>query len=415
MKNFIDNFKAQFSTSFQSQDSKFFIITALKITIVPLIAFCVVFYSFWTVLEMNFNFFAANGFLTGEDNKATFYDTVLFNISDYFMYFAAIMIGVFLVGLLTSYFALRSFSSVENFIHKIEDDIGANFHVKGLNQSKLINQVSKIFFKYIQLYVVNKSSPKFKLPKNLQVLSSPPLDKVFFLQYLSMVGIICLITNITLFSFTHELYQEIVAAGIRLLPGNQVVANFLVAQEGILFNIYAIAIIMNVTLYLGISNSIIRTIDGVSYGFARDMLQIVNGDHTMRLRPRNADPGKKVALSLNSLLDEIFYVDELTSVDTPQELTRESFESAEIDDEEFAKAELHSDDFDDEVVVSEELSIAPNLPTEDEDELPPTFIEEKLVANGDRVFQVTTPNGMKLDGLNEDLVLKLVNEIEKKK
>jgi hypothetical protein len=421
MNNLFDEIKNQFKNSFKSQDSKYFIFTACKITLVPLLAFCIVFYSFWTVLEMNYNFFAANGFLTGEDNKATFFDTVLFNLSDYLFYFSATMVGVFMVGILTSYFALRSFSHVENFIHEMEDDINANFEVSALNQSKLINQVSKIFFKYLQLYGQNKVRPKFKLPKKLQVLSSPPVDKVFLFQYVSIVGIICLVTNIILFSFTHELYQEIVSAGIRLLPGNQVVASFLVAQEAVLFNIYAIAIVINVSLYLAISKSIIKTVDGVSYGFARDMLQIVNGDHQLRLRPRLADPGKDVAISLNQLLDEVLYTDELSSedpedeeaapiyLDSPVELSKQSFVDSELNDEEFEDEDITLNSY------KEELSIAPDLPIEEEDELPPTFIEEKQVANGERVFQVTTPNGMKLDGLNEDLVLKLVNEIENKK
>ena len=58
MNNFIETIKDEFRNSFKTQDSKFFIFTAFKITIVPLFSFGVVFYSFWTIMEMNFNFFA---------------------------------------------------------------------------------------------------------------------------------------------------------------------------------------------------------------------------------------------------------------------------------------------------------------------------------------------------------------------
>lgn len=418
MNNFIETIKDEFRNSFKTQDSKFFIFTAFKITIVPLFSFGVVFYSFWTIMEMNFNFFAANGFLTGEDNKATFYDNVLLNITDYFMYFGAIVSAVFLVGLLTSYFALRSFSKIADFVDDMENDIDSEFIVKGLNQNKLINQVGKIFFKYLQVYAKTKKKPKFKLPKSLELMSSPPTDKVFLLQYISIVGIICMVTNIAIYSFTHELYQEIVAAGIKLLPGNQVVSSFLVAQEGILFNVYAIAIIINVAAYLSISKGILKTVDGVCYGFARDLLQIINGDHSMRLRPRLADPGKDLARKVNEFLDEVFYEDHLTvnTLDNHQELSIASFDEIEEDQDD----SFESESFD----SPKELSVEFFSEDEDEldlfedkedDELPPAFIEEKQVANGEKVFQVTTPNGMKLDGLNEELVLKLVTEIENKK
>jgi hypothetical protein len=375
---------------------------------------------------MNFNFFAANGFLTGEGNKETFYDAVLLNITDYFLYFGAIISGIYLVGLVISYFALSAFSHIENFIEELEDDFTLTFNVKGFNQSKLINQSSRIFFKYLELYAKKKKAPKFKLPKNLQNLKSPPMDKVFFFQYLAIVGIICLVTSFSLYSFTHELYQEIVAAGINLLPGNTVVANFLLAQESILFNVYSIAIATNILLYLGISKNIIKAVDGVSYGFTRDLLQVINGNHSLRLRPRANDPGKELAASINSLLDEVFYEDSLSPEEfeaeyeeaepefTAQEISVDAIKE-EFDDEEY--------EYEDSVEDESEFDNVHSLKDNDdfaeeegeEDELPPAFIEEKQVANGEKIFQVTTPTGMKLEGLNEDLVLKLVKEMENKK
>ena len=426
MNMFVEKFKEQFRGSFQSQDSKYFIFTAAKITIVPLISFGVIFYSLWTIMEMNFNFFAANGFLTGEGNKETFYDAVLLNITDYFLYFGAIISGIYLVGLVISYFALSAFSHIENFIEELEDDFTLTFNVKGFNQSKLINQSSRIFFKYLELYAKKKKAPKFKLPKNLQNLKSPPMDKVFFFQYLAIVGIICLVTSFSLYSFTHELYQEIVAAGINLLPGNTVVANFLLAQESILFNVYSIAIATNILLYLGISKNIIKAVDGVSYGFTRDLLQVINGNHSLRLRPRANDPGKELAASINSLLDEVFYEDSLSPEEfeaeyeeaepefTAQEISVDAIKE-EFDDEEYEYEDSVEDDSEFDNVHS--LKDNDDFAEEEgeEDELPPAFIEEKQVANGEKIFQVTTPTGMKLEGLNEDLVLKLVKEMENKK
>ena len=69
---------------FKSQDSRYFIFTASKLTVVPIIAFTFVFYSLWTVIEMNYNFFVANGFASGDMFKEAFVDKILSNITIYF-------------------------------------------------------------------------------------------------------------------------------------------------------------------------------------------------------------------------------------------------------------------------------------------------------------------------------------------
>lgn len=364
----IDKIKSYFKNAnlFQSQDSKFYILTATKLTLVPVISFTLIIYSLRTVMEMNYNFFIANGFNSNEDFKQVFYDRVLMNIYDFLPMFAATIIAVFFTGLIISWLVLKTYELIQDHILDVMDEEeDGDFEAPGMLKTKLISQVSRIFLKYVKMYSETGKAPKLKLPKNLENLKSPPIDKVFFVQYSLIICIISLATNILLFSFLNELYQQVLENGITLLQSNKVIMKFLVAQEKELFNIYYLSIGINVALYIYISKGIVNSIDGVSYGFSRDMISIMRGDHKVRMRPRFHDPGQTLAQIINEYLDSVFV---------------------------------------------EESNVLPLDQSQNNEVLPPAFVEQKMTANGEAVFHITTPDGEKVENIDKEMLLKLVKK-----
>ena len=140
---------------------------------------------------------------------------------------------------------------------------------------------------------------------------------------------------------------------------------FLVAQEKELFNIYYLSIGINVALYIYISKGIVNSIDGVSYGFSRDMISIMRGDHKVRMRPRFHDPGQTLAQIINEYLDSVFV---------------------------------------------EESNVLPLDQSQNNEVLPPAFVEQKMTANGEAVFHITTPDGEKVENIDKEMLLKLVKK-----
>jgi len=376
-----------FNNVFKSSDSKYFIYTAFKITLIPFLSFCIVGFSLWTIMELNFNFFVANGFESGEGFKQDFYNTIFLNISDYLLYTCAILVLVFGVGLIVSYLALRAFDHLKNFTDSMSIDYDQELEVQGLNKNKLIYQVSRIFFKYIQLTIKNGKRPTFKLPEKIEQLNQPQVDKVFLIQYALVVGIICLVTNFILFTFTKDLYESIVRNGTSLIDTNSVVTSFLNSQESLLSKIYSFAIIFNVLGYVLISKSIIKAVDGVCYGFARDMVNVIKGEHQTRLRPRYNDPGKAFALNINDYLEEIFPYSSINESDEEKDDSHlaEETEHREVPHYQFQKLEElnNSEDFDDELESVDDnvlqLSSIQEVVEDDEDELPPMLTEEIIL------------------------------------
>lgn len=393
MNDKLIKFSSLFNGAFKSQDSKFFIITAAKITIIPVLAFSLVFYALWTFMEMNYNFFVSSGFMNSPELKEAFYDTIFGKISPYLVYFGFTTIGVFMLGLLVSHFALRAFEDIEDhvldlFEYEDNEEVPALVS-EGLNKYKLIYQISAILFKYIDIYKKKGKAPKIHLPEELLYMTKPKLDKVFMTQYLVAVSIIIMGTSFLLYTFTNELYFQIVQTGLSILDSNKQISTFLTSQESLLGNIYSMAIAFNIFAYLLISKNIIKAVDGVTYGFTRDIVSLMQGNHNSRLRPRLNDPGKNFALTLNEYLDEtLAFTSELTQTD--DKFTHEQNKTA-----------------------SHNLElIKNNIDQVADDELPPPFIEKQSDSN---IFTITTSKGLKLDNVDKETLLEIIKEIESKK
>lgn len=401
MSDFNEKMKEEMGSLFKSQDSKYFIKTAFKITFVPIISFAIIFYSLWNILEMNYSFFVANGFIGGDEFKEALFDKILLNINEYFIYFGIIITGVFIAGLVVSHLALRPFEEIEEFCFELEEEPDLEFDFNQINAKKIIYQGAAAFFEYLRLI---RNGEKVKgtdlLPDSIVKMKKPKTDMVFLAQYASIVTVIVLVTNIVFYTFTNELYEEIVAAGISLLKGNQVIAKFMQSQKDVLFNIYTVAMGLNVVLYLGLSKNIIKAVDGVSYAFCRDFIQVLQGNHRKRIFPRFTDPGKEAANACNSYLDAVFY-DEEDDIEVEVET---KVEPAPKVDNVIA--------FDEQQVQQQPVQ---QIQEDIQEDLPPSFIEEKKVAGSDvQVFNITTPKGYKVENLDEGQILKILTELEKK-
>lgn len=382
----MEKFKEWLSTQdglFKSQDSKYFIFTAFKLTVVPVIAFTFVFYSLWTVIEMNYNFFVANGFASGDMFKEAFVDRILSNITNYFWYFLFTVSGVYMFGLGIAYFALRPFQEIENFANESLDEPDLEFELDQIKSKKIIYQGAKLLFDYLYLVRNQIKGEKIQIPKSLSKMKKPSMDKVFLMQYFLLITIVCISTSILLFTFTNDIYEEIVKACLTLLNGSKIVATFMQQQGGILNTIYGLAMTINIVLYFFLSRNIIKSVDGVSYAFTRDIVALVKGDKNKRIFSRFTDPGKDAAFAVNDYLNLVLGE---PSSSKPAPVSEDSANVVEM--------------------------FGNQIPSEHWGELPPSFIQQTQSPDGDGVYSVITPKGYKVENLGEEQVLQLISDIE---
>lgn len=297
---------------FASSDSRYYLSTAFKFTMASMASYLFILYSLWMILDMNFNFFVANGF---SSEQSVFYDKMFVNLNEYLVYFLFLNIFIFSLGLLTSYLIMRPFDALEFFAKQV---IHGEFpdYPKTLKKNYLVFQVSRIFFKYLETYAKTGVIPAIKIPPKIESLKAPTLNKFFIMKFTIIISVISLTSSTLIYSFSVELYQEIVSSGLELLKTNYIISSFLDAQDTILSRIYFIAILSNVLLNAIIAKKMIATIDGVSYAISAAMIKIIKGHHSIRISPRKGDPGQSSCYYINRILDQYFSIaEEYKSID----------------------------------------------------------------------------------------------------
>ncbi|MBY0518164.1 MAG: hypothetical protein K2P81_14745 [Bacteriovoracaceae bacterium] len=353
---------------FQSQDSKYFLKTAFKIGMVPLLSSVLITYSLWIYMEMNYSFFLANGFGSGADMKEAFWDHLMMSQMDFIPWLGAFYVGVFFVGLFLAHLVLRPFSKVQKMCNDVLNGEAPELSTDPMTARKLVIRSAVLFMEYIASQETDTETD-FEIPKDLEKIRKPRADGVFYLQYVSFMFILSAITGLAVYMAVMHLHESIVETAMTLLKSNKSIGTFLTSQQESIEAIAWVCTGFSTLLYALLAKGIISEVEGVSYGYLRDIRDIVSGDHIKRLRPRFNDPGKDAALAINQLMNNLF----------PQSESKPT-----------NVVELH-----------------PHV----QREVPPAFVEEFHSKDGTRLYRVVTPDGQVVEGLSYQDTIKVLKEV----
>lgn len=382
--------KKIFNSLFKDQDSKYYLKNAWSITLVPLISFSVTFYSLWIFMDMNHSFFVSSGFVSGNDFKEALFDKMISDNIGFIAYFIGFILSIYFVGLLISHFVMRQFKKIENYFNNVEDLYEEELKFDGMSKKKLIVQSVETLIEYLKDPSQSKEN---YLPIDWDKIKGPKPDYVFYFQYFCIMTIVTLISAMSVYLLTNELHTSIVTNAMNILKASKAVSIFFEEQKGVLVSIYSVSIAINIFLYTIQAKKVIQQIDGVSFGFHRDIKQIIEGNHSKKLFPRFTDPGKNAANAINSFLDLYF---EQYKVEVPKEEIEEVTEVEEIVEP-----------------AAIESNVTPLIPKV-KDERPPMFVDKREVVGGGTYYNIITPKGYRVENLGEDELVKVLKELELK-
>jgi hypothetical protein len=361
---------------FKTANSKFYLSTSLRVTVVPVLSLIFTSYMFWIFIQMTYVYFRSNGFGRMEVIEDAFYDYLFSQVLSYFVYLFFAIIVVFFIGYLISVLLLRPFSNIADHSRGVLKGNLEEYEVDSLNSKKVFTIFTAQFFDFIQSAIKHKKIKPVHIPEKYLSVSGPTVDVVFYIQYMSILFIIAICTSVGLYMFTVDLHQSIVQLAIKHLgSGNQSVATFFTAQEYILVSIQIVSTAFMFILYIIISRSFVQQVEGVSFHFLRVMREIMRGNYNARVRLRFNDPGQESAKTFNHLLDVI--------LPNTQKLEEES---------EQEKADVPS-------------------------ELPPTPPSPAATSNTENKsgggLSITTPEGLVVNNLTKEEVLELISKTKK--
>jgi hypothetical protein len=372
-----------FTALFKSQDSQFYLRTATKFTLIPVFCLLLVIYSLWLFLNMNYSFFISYGFFKDEALKEAFFDLILTNLSEHFILILLFIFAMYLLGLLLSFFTLRPFDQIRRFAILFSSNWENHLQVEKMSQSRLVVQSSTILFDYLHSVLSGNHGSDVEIPEAWLTIKKPLKDFTFYFQYAFFLIVIFIISDLGLYLFTEMIYEEIINTAVGQLKINKGAIDFLHTQKVVLDDIYLFAIFTNLALLVISANSIIRRVDGVSFAFSRDIKEIVLGNHKKRLSPRSYDPGQEAAKTINDLLNELLFQEEVKIQDRVKGI----------------------------------LGPMSETPTGEasETELPPVFAGPmgQDGGKGPRFYELITPKGYRVENLTHAELLKLLEEMEK--
>jgi methyl-accepting chemotaxis protein len=285
---------------FTSQDSKFAIKTAFLVSLVPVLMLVIVIYSTWLLLSINFSYFLANGFPLSEENQDVFIDYLLQSQAEYLPHTLLFFIGVFFLGLFLSFVILRPFSELSEMCRELVLAKDERIRIVGLEKSKLLIKLGNFICRYFE---AQKNGREVSVPQELLIVKKPVMDYVFYFQFFCLILILMTIAIGSLYLFVDQLHDSIIYTAMQILKAPKGMSTFLATQKNVFDMIVFIPSLIGAVLYVFLARVIISRVQGVTYGYVRDVCEIASGNKTRRLSNRDQDPGRQAAIAVNEVMD----------------------------------------------------------------------------------------------------------------
>ncbi len=290
-----------FSELFKSQDSRYTLKTALLVTMVPVLMLGIIVYSVWLLVVFNHSYFIANGFPMMDQSRETFVYYILESQMEYLPYVGLFFVVVFFLGVFLAYVVLRPFNQIMYMCEGLLAFSDTPVKVDGLNRQKIILKLGQFLYDYHNAKKDHTAAAQ--LPKDLEDIKGPALDKVFYFQFICIILILTAITVYSVTLFTGQLHDSIIETAITALKAPKGMALFLSSQKDIIDLIIYVPCVISCVLYALIGHVIISRIQGVTYAYVRDIKEVAKGNTSRRVMSRLEDPGHQAAESINKVLD----------------------------------------------------------------------------------------------------------------
>ncbi len=342
---------------FQSQDSQYFLKTSLRLSLIPLATMALMAYSLAVFMDMNYHFFVSRGLSASEEIRWAFVENLFAQQLENLPWVGVFMVFVMFMGFFMAHLVLRPFNRVAQMCKDALEGIAPDAHLEAMTKRQLVVRASLCLIHYLQ-QVDEDGETDYQIPADLEAIRAPIFDKVFYFQYALCTFILWGTTAAAIMFSLNDLHLDIAQTAVGLLKSDQEMGSFLMAQHASVNFIALCCAVFSFGLYAFFAHHFVRDVDGASYAYLRDIRDVVSGDHTRRMRPRWADPGKCAAQAINGLLDHVFPA----------------------------------------AVRGDVLAFRPHV----QRDAPPHFVEELRTADGSRLYRVVAPNGEVVEGLSQE-------------
>jgi hypothetical protein len=304
MNKITNQAKQEFKNIFKSDETKFIMMTGLKVSLISLAINLFVYFFLFEVLRLNHVFFRAHGFpeFSGD---TTFYDYISREAMNNLPVLFSFHIFLFFIGTYLGWLILRPFRAIGEYCEEVVSNPHAIYRVEEFNTYKLLTRFSEFFFEFIRESRKKGEIGSNSIPPQYSKIHQPVSDKVFMLHFGILLVIICICSSLFIIENTSEIFTDMIELAGKTLKGQNSVSRFLGEQEFILDDIVTLTIFLTTILYIILGFHLYAKVSGAAFGIFSTMRAFMKGNYFSRVHLVGYAHVRDSTRKLNKFLDYI--------------------------------------------------------------------------------------------------------------
>jgi hypothetical protein len=297
-----DNLKI--TKMFKSEDSKFYLKTGFKFLGVSIINSLIVYFLFWTVIELNKTFFLSQGYSGTEEFKLAYFDFVFKFIIDKISWILGFSVFVFFSGIYTASLLIRPFKSISSHCASLRDDSSIIYGPSKLSDFKVLQSFAELFFSSLRKSVKEEKVPCVKIPDEFKQIREFNSNKVFLFNFMLFFSIICFICTWFYAASANEIHSSTLELAFKLLPANKTeIFFYLNNSRDVWYNIVVASSVITIGTYFLLARHLYTLVSGASLGYFLTMRSFLKGNFNARVHLVGYNYVRLYARHFNKYLD----------------------------------------------------------------------------------------------------------------
>ena len=282
MNNYLNKFKEMLNRIFKSDDTKFVILTGIKVSSISLLINFIIYTCLFEVMRLNYVFFRSQGFPDFQDDQVFFnYITseALENLPVLFLFH----IFLFFIGTYLGWLILRPFRMIGDYCEEIIENPEAIYMVDEFSTYKLLTRFSEFFFEFLRDSREKKQLPTNTVPPQFSKIHQPVTDRVFMLHFGLLLVIVAISSSVFIIENGSAVFHSMLELASKTLTSSKDANRFLNAQDFVMDDLISLTIFLITTLYLGLGMHLYGKVSGAAFGIFSTMRSFMKGDHFSRV------------------------------------------------------------------------------------------------------------------------------------